>query len=286
MERRRYALRLAYTGHSFRGFQRQPGLETVQGCLEAALAHMGVHARLEPAARTDAGVHALEQVVTFATRAPLDAGSLRAAINGATPADLLCLDAAPVPANFHARASARRRTYVYLVGWPPPPELRGYAWALPDPRAFPGLQAPHLDLERAHDALARVLGEHDFRSFARTGDQTRRAGRAPAPSPGAARRAPRSTVRTITRAEVVAARDAPFAAVILQGSGFLRAMVRNIVGTVVTVAVGAASPDRVSEILGDPSRRYAGVRAPGWGLTLAAVDYPSAPFRRGLVELR
>jgi len=283
MERRRYALRLAYTGHSFRGFQRQPGLITVQGCLEAALAHIGIRAPLEPAARTDAGVHALEQVVTFATRSTLEVCGLRAAINAATPGDLLCLEAAPVPASFHARASARGRTYVYLVGWPPPAEVLGYAWSLPDPRAFPGLDAPHLDLDRARDALARVLGEHDFRGFARPGGQTaRRAGRVPAPR-FESRRGCRNTVRRITRAEVVSARDAPLAAVILEGSGFLRAMARNIVGTIVAVAVGAAAPERVSEILGGPSKRYAGVRAPGWGLTLAAVDYPSPPFRSRLL---
>jgi tRNA pseudouridine38-40 synthase len=264
MERRRYALRLAYSGHSFRGFQRQPGLITVQGCLQAALAHIGVDASIVPAARTDAGVHALGQVVTFAARSALDPEALRAAINAATPPDLLCLDAARVPPSFHARASARRRTYVYLVGWPPPLEVRDYAWRLPDPRAFPDVHAPCPDLERASEALEHVLGEHDFRGFARPGDQTARG----------------STVRTITRAEVVGARDAPLAAVILEASGFLRAMARNIVGTVVAVAVGAAPPERVPEILRDPTRRYAGVRAPGWGLTLAAVDYPSSPFRR------
>jgi tRNA pseudouridine38-40 synthase len=73
--------------------------------------------------------------------------------------------------------------------------------------------------------------------------------------------------------------------VILKGNGFLRAMARNLVGTVVAIAVGAAPPGRVSEILGDPARRYAGVRAPGWGLTLAAVDYPSPPFSRRLLDL-
>jgi tRNA pseudouridine38-40 synthase len=282
MERRRYALRLAYTGHSFRGFQRQPGLVTVQGCLEVALSHIGVHAGLEPAARTDAGVHALDQVVTFATREVLEAGRLRAAINDATPGDLVCLDAAPVPASFHARASARARTYVYLVGWPAPDEARGYAWSLPDPRAFPGIEAPCPDLDRARDALTRVLGEHDFRGFARPGGQASRTAARPSRSRPARPRC-RSTVRTITRAEIVVSGDAPLAAVILQGSGFLRAMARNIIGTVIAAAVGAAAPERVSEILRDPSRRYTGVRAPGWGLTLAAVDYPSPPFRRRLL---
>src|SRR6266496_1756621 len=125
-------------------------MTTVQGCLEAAFTHIGVQVRLEPAARTDAGVHAIDQVVTFTARAALEPAALRAAINTHTP-----------PA-FHARASARSRTYVYLVGWPAPAELAGYAWSLPDARAFPDLLVQRVDLARAADALARIPGEHDF----------------------------------------------------------------------------------------------------------------------------
>ncbi len=79
--------------------------------------------------------------------------------------------------------------------------------------------------------------------------------------------------------------EAPLAAVILEGRGFLRAMARNLVGTAVSAALGAVSPAHVSEILRNPGERYAGVRAPGWGLTLAGVDYPSPPFPRRLLVL-
>jgi tRNA pseudouridine38-40 synthase len=270
MEKRRYALLIAYDGGAFRGFQRQPGVPTVQETLEEALLRSGVRARLEYAARTDAGVHATAQVVTFAARAGLDPAELRACMNAGTPAAIVCLDAAEVPPGFHARASARSRTYVYLVGWPAPPEVGPYAWSLPDARAFPELAAPVLDLARTRDALTRAVGEHDFGGFARPGEQT-------------ARRSVNAwaTVRAVSRAEAVASAWAPLAAIVLEGQGFLRAMVRNLVGTAVAAGVGVAEPARVSDILAEPGGRYRGVRAPGWGLTLAGVSYDASPFRRG-----
>src|SRR6266581_9169917 len=173
MENRRYALRIAYDGAAFRGFQRQPGLPTVQGALEEALAGAGIRARLDTAARTDAGVHSLAQVVTFSARSRLSGPELRAAVNRGTPEGLLCLDAAVVEPSFHARASARSRTYVYLIGMPPPEPLRPYAWTLPDPRSFPDAVAP-LDVAAMRSALSQVVGEHDFAGFARPGEQTAR----------------------------------------------------------------------------------------------------------------
>ncbi|HET6924074.1 MAG TPA: tRNA pseudouridine(38-40) synthase TruA [Anaeromyxobacteraceae bacterium] len=256
MEKRRYALRLAYQGSAFRGFQRQPGLPTVQEALAGALAALGIRARLEAAARTDAGVHALGQVVGFAARADLDPDALRAAVNRETPPELLCLEARRVPPSFHARASAVSRRYLYLVGLPPPPGLEPYAWALPDERAFPGARPVRLDAEAMRAALAAAVGEHDFRAFARPGEQ-------------------RGTVRTLERAQVVEASWAPLYAVVLEGRGFLRAMARNLVGTAVTVGLGLAPPSRLGEILA-AGGRYRGVRAPGWGLTLDCVTYPGA----------
>ncbi|GEJ57225.1 tRNA pseudouridine synthase A [Anaeromyxobacter diazotrophicus] len=270
MEKRRYALRLAYEGDAFRGWQRQPGMITVQGCLQEALSHLAGEVRLDAAARTDAGVHALDQVVTFSARAALDPARLRAEVNARTPGGLTCLEAAVAPPGFHARASARSRTYVYLVGWPPPPELARFAWALPDARAFPDRPAQRLDPARAADALARAVGEHDFAGLARPGEQTARRDRDP-----------RATVRTVTRAEVVTAAERPLAAFVVEGHGFLRAMVRNLVGMAVAAGVGAERPERVSQLLAAPSVRYRGVRAPGWGLTLVRVAYPRSPFQPG-----
>src|SRR5512137_2049811 len=121
-------MRIAYDGGAFRGFQRQPGLPTVEASLLRALEPLGLSPRLEVAARTDAGVHALAQVVSFAARADLDPSALRRAVNAGTPEELACLAAWRAAPGFHARSSALSRTYVYLVGAPAPPELAGRAW--------------------------------------------------------------------------------------------------------------------------------------------------------------
>src|SRR5512138_3624697 len=254
MERRFYAVEIAYDGSGFRGFQRQPGLPTVQDALEAALASVGVRAPLAVAARTDAGVHALGQVVSFAARVALDPEALRRDLNAALPDGLLVRAAHRVAPSFHARSSAVARTYVYLVGAPPPAGLAPYAWTLPDARAFPGLAVARLDPGAVREALSHAVGTHDFTAFARPGEQ-------------------RGTVRTLLRADVVSATWAPLHAVVLEGRGFLRAMVRNLVGTAVAAGLGVAPPATIRDLLAARGR-YRGVRAPGWGLTLAGVRYP------------
>jgi tRNA pseudouridine38-40 synthase len=254
VERRFYAIEIAYDGGAFRGFQHQPGLPTVQGALDVALGSLGLRPALAVAARTDAGVHALRQVVSFAVRAALDPVALRRGLNAALPEGIVALAAHAVGSSFHARNTALSRTYVYLVGAPPPEPLARYAWTLPDARAFPDLGARPLDTGAMRAALALAVGTHDFRAFARPGEQ-------------------RGTVRTLTRAEVHSASWAPLQAVVLEGRGFLRAMVRNLVGTAVSVGLGLAPPEVVRELL-LARGRYRGVRAPGWGLTLAAVRYP------------
>jgi tRNA pseudouridine38-40 synthase len=254
MPRRRYAIRLAYEGSHFKGFQRQPGLPTVQEALEAALLACGAAGSLTVAARTDAGVHALAQVVGLTTHAPVDPDGLRRGLNQALPEGVLCLEVREVPLAFHARASARSRRYVYLVGTPPPEGLAAYAWSLPDRRAFPMLDHPVLDVEAMRAALAEALGRHDFAGFARPGAQ-------------------RDTVRELLSAAVQGSAVEPVVALVLEGNGFLRAMVRNLVGTVVTVGLGLAPVGTVAATLRGRAR-YRGVRAPAWGLTLAAVEYP------------
>lgn len=285
MRRRFYAVEVAYEGSRFRGFQRQPGLPTVQAALEDALAAAGVRAPLAVAARTDAGVHALGQVVSFATRADLDPEALRRSLNAALPEGIIALAVRRAAGTFHARNDALSRTYVYLVGAPAPPGLEAWAWSLPDERAFPGLREPRIDPVLLRACLEGAVGTHDFRCFARPGEQ-------------------RGTVRTVTRVEVVSAEWAPLHALVIEGRGFLRAMVRNLVGTAVAASVGRAPPDAIGALLEPGPRspqpssplpgpasggaespgtgagrwrsgdRYRGVRAPGWGLTLARVAYP------------
>jgi tRNA pseudouridine38-40 synthase len=255
MERRFYALRLWYDGGRFHGWQRQPGLPTVQEALAGALERAGVRAALHAAARTDRGVHALSQVVSFAARAVLDPEALRRALNAALPDGVAVTEAWHAARGFHARASARTRTYVYLFGHALPAGLLPYAWELPDRRAFPALAEQRPDPAAVRAALAQAVGTHDFAGFAR---------------PGAAR----ESTRTILRAELHSASGTSLHAVVLEGTGFLRAMVRNLVGTAVAVGLGVAPEPRVAEILEAPGQRYRGVRAPGKGLTLAAVGYP------------
>jgi tRNA pseudouridine38-40 synthase len=257
MERRFYAMRLWYDGARFKGYQRQPNLPSVQEALEGALARSGVRTSIAAAARTDAGVHALSQVVSFATRADLDPEWLRRSVNSALPDGIAVLEAFAVPKSFHARASARSRTYVYLVGVELPEPLRPYAWSLPDRRAFKDLALPSLDREALQAALTLALGDHDFTGFARPGGK-----------PG--------KVHRLLRAEVHSASFAPLHALVLEGTGFVRAMVRNLVGAAVTAGVGLSPPVRVAEIL-EARARYRGVRAPAWGLTLARVSYPAGP---------
>lgn len=259
MERRFYAIEIAYDGGAFRGFQAQPGLPTVQGALESALGTLGLRPALAVAARTDAGVHAISQVVSFAARAALDPEALRRGLNAALPEGVVALAAHRVAPSFHARSTALSRTYVYLVGAPPPGPLARYAWTLPDPRAFPEVSAPRLDPGALRAALQGAVGTHDFAPFARPGEQ-------------------RGSVRTVLRAEVHSATWAPLHAIVLEGQGFLRAMVRNLVGTAVAAGLGVAPSDAVARLLA-AGGRYRGVRAPGWGLTLAAVRYPPGALR-------
>lgn len=261
MRRSRYAIRLAYEGGPFRGFQRQPGLPTVQESLQQALSACGVEAGMAVAARTDAGVHALAQVVSLSTSRDVDPDGLRRALNQELPPGILCLEVRQVSRAFHARASALARRYVYLVGSPPPAGLAPYAWALPDPRAFPGVGPRALDVAAMREALRSAVGRHDFAPFARPGAQ-------------------RATVRELVLVDVVPAASEPLVAIVFEGTGFLRAMVRNLVGTAVTIGLGLAPRSGIADIL-EARQRYRGVRAPAWGLTLAAVEYPPALWAPG-----
>jgi tRNA pseudouridine38-40 synthase len=258
MPKCRYAIRLAYDGRPFRGFARQPGLATVEDALRGALRACGVEGAMAVAARTDAGVHALSQVVSVSTSRHIDPDRLRAELNRGLPGEILCLEVRSVAASFHARASALSRRYAYLVGAPPPAGLVPYAWTLPDERAFPGVRGGSLDVDAMRAALAPAIGRHDFAGFARPGAQ-------------------RETIRELLAVEVVAAASEPLVAIVLEGTGFLRAMVRNLAGTAVTVGLGLAPTTAVADILRSPAR-YRGVRAPGWGLTLVEVKYPPAAW--------
>ncbi|HEY8393764.1 MAG TPA: tRNA pseudouridine(38-40) synthase TruA [Thermaerobacter sp.] len=243
---RNLRLVLAYDGSGFAGWQRQPGRRTVQAEVEGALARlMGHPVRVVAAGRTDAGVHARAQVVNFRTSRPFPTERLVAALQGLLPPDVVAVWADEVPPGFHARYSARRKTYVYHL-WRAEvhdPLHRRWQWHVRQP----------LDVAAMEDAARRFEGEHDFAAFKASDSPVRR------------------TRRTLYRCRLE--ERGPLLRVILEADGFLMHMARGIVGTLVEIGRGRWLPERVDKILATGDRRLTGPTAPAHGLVLWRVDY-------------
>ncbi len=251
---RRLALRVAYDGTRYLGFQRQARGPTVQEALEEALSRLaGARVVVHGAGRTDAGVHAWGQVVHCEAALSIPLERLPLAINARLPGDVVVTGAAAVPGGFHARYEARGKTYRYLI-WrkgTPSPFLARYAWHC----------RWELDIAPMRRAAARLVGTHDFRAFSAAGTPVR------------------STVRTLRRLELTAAADGSLLLVELEADGFLYRMARRIVGTLVQAGRGRLAPEDVAAIL-DGSGLRAGPPAPARGLCLAGVLYePPLAFR-------
>ncbi|HPC82714.1 MAG TPA: tRNA pseudouridine(38-40) synthase TruA [Thermoanaerobaculaceae bacterium] len=245
----RLALALSYLGGGFCGWQRQPRGRTVQGELEAALARLyGREIRATGAGRTDAGVHAAAQVAHVDVPPAIPPAGVQAALNTFLPPDLRVVAARRVPPSFHARASAVGKRYCYRLAWgaPLPPWEALRCWLLPC----------RPDLHALLACLERVRGTHDFAAFALAGHS------------GHGRR---GTTRTITAA-VLRARGRR-ASVVLEGDGFLRGMVRRVVGALVEVGRGARSEEWFSGLLAGPADGPPAPTAPACGLTLEKVLY-------------
>jgi tRNA pseudouridine38-40 synthase len=262
-----WKLILAYDGTSFHGWQVQPGLPTVQGLLADAV-HRTVGERVLPqgSGRTDTGVHALGQVASFALAAPIPAENLQRALNRRLPPCVRILSAEIVPADFHARHSAIRKTYEYRIfplrpdGEPTapdlicPPVLAPYVWPCPWP----------LDLDALNQAALHVLGTHDFTSFAASDpDVTARHASEPPPPP----------VRAIFQSQWHAADS--LIVYRATASGFLHHMVRNLVGTFVQCGAHRLDPESIPALLAARNRAAAGPTAPASGLFLVNVEYPA-----------
>jgi tRNA pseudouridine38-40 synthase len=247
---RNVKLVLAYDGSEFSGWQVQPDAATIQGTLASAIRRLTEEKVLPQASgRTDAGVHALAQVASFRTESPIPLDHLVKALNHILPPSIRVLEAQEVPLEFHARKSARAKTYRYRMYRAPtcPPFLARYVWHYPYP----------LDEEAMERAAQNVVGEHDFRSFA-----------AVDPEPG---RADPSGVRRIFHSSWTRMGDELVYSV--KGSGFLHHMVRNLVGTFVLVGKGTLKPEDVIVILEERKRSAAGATAPANGLYLLRVEY-------------
>jgi tRNA pseudouridine38-40 synthase len=252
---RNLKLTIAYDGTRFVGWQRQLEGESIQGLLEEALSSIeGGPVTVHGAGRTDAGVHALGQVASAAVTFSHDAQTLLRALNAQLPSEIRVIRLEDVGREFHARFGATRKTYRYLICHDPviPPFHRAFAWHLPEP----------LDLVSMQDAARLLIGTHDFGAFRSTGTPVR------------------TTVRTLSdsrfqryAADLALAPDLSHLAYEITGDGFLRHMVRAIVGTLVDVGRRRRSPDSIALLLENAGRADAGPTAPAHGLFLVRVDY-------------
>ena len=249
-----FRLTLEYDGAGFAGWQVQAGgLRTLQGELESAVERItGERVRVHGAGRTDAGVHAEGQVASVRLARELEAAVLARALNGVLPADLAVVSAELAADDFHARHHARGKLYRYRI-WnaPRPSPLRApYCWRV----------KPALDVAAMQSAGTLLLGTHDFASFQALGSEVA------------------TTQRTLTRCDVVAHPAANGAApgeieIQVEGSGFLRHMVRILAGTLVLVGSGRRDADSLPAVLAACERKAAGPTAPPQGLTLVRVFY-------------
>jgi tRNA pseudouridine38-40 synthase len=263
---------LSYDGAEFAGWQVQPGRATVQGVLASAIGRLsGENVLPQGSGRTDAGVHALAQVATFMTESAIPSENWQKALNDILPPSIRVLEVAEAAADFHARKSARAKSYRYRIyrGAICPPFLARQIWHYPYPLDEPAMLA----------AADVVEGEHDFTSFAAVDPE--RVERMVAPTDVATtdlattgistKSVPTTNVRTIFSSSWT--RDGAELIYTVRGSGFLHHMVRNLVGTFVLLGKGTLSREDLRRILAARKRTAAGPTAPACGLYLVEVEY-------------
>lgn len=243
---RNIKLTVAYEGTAYAGFQRQEQPVAIQSALEQSLQRLtgeGLH--VIGAGRTDSGVHALGQAVSFRTASRIPIDRFVPALNSLLPLDIVVLTAAEMPADFHACFSAKSKTYTYRIWRSPvrPVFERSRVYHFPRPLQLPAMQA----------AAALLEGRHDFSCFRSAGSSVR------------------TSVRTIFEASW---RDeGEILTFLVTADGFLYRMVRNIVGTLLQVGLGKHPPDWVAELLAQRQRPAAGPAVPACGLFLVKVEY-------------
>ena len=253
---RNLKLILSYDGSEFSGWQVQPDAATVQGTLASAIGRItGEKVCPQGSGRTDAGVHALAQVVTFVTGSSVPIENFVRALNDILPPSVRVLDVAEMPAGFHARHSARAKTYQYRIyrGGICPPFLARYVWHYPYP----------LNEGAMSEAAALVVGERDFTSFAAVDPEKS--------INHEGHEGLRSNIRTIFSSSWE--RCGEEFTYTVRGSGFLHHMVRNLVGTFILVGKGTLQVHHITRILEARNRSAAGATAPGCGLYLMDVEY-------------
>lgn len=243
---RNIALILAYDGSNYHGWQCQPNVVTVQGIFTKTVEKILDHpVKIYAGGRTDTGVHALGQVVNFHTEKTINLRSLEKGLNSLLPWDIRVKDTREAEPSFHARYSAKAKTYVYCIHNTTysSPFLERYAWHI-----HYALNVPTMN-----EAAKTILGEHDFSAFKKKDEVYS------------------STIREIFRSGVKRQGDMIY--FVIEAQGFLRYMVRNILGTVVLVGAGKLTAEDFSTILASKEREKAGPTAPSKGLFLRKIKY-------------
>ena len=249
MSAQRFACGVEYHGGAFAGWQIQSHARSVEATLQQAISQVAAHdVALIAAGRTDAGVHALAQVVHFDTTASRSLRGWAFGVNGALPRDVSLRFVRPVPDHFHARYSAEARSYQYLIF------NRRERSALTDGRAC--WQSRSLDAARMQAAAAHLRGTQDFSSFRAADCQSR------------------SPMRHLEQLDVE--RHGEWIVVTATANAFLHHMVRNLVGLLMDIGLRRDDPQRAAAVLAASDRRLSGPTAPAEGLYLAAVRYPAA----------
>jgi tRNA pseudouridine38-40 synthase len=254
---RKIRLLLEYDGTDYHGWQAQPEKITVQGVLEDRISQLtGGPAKILGAGRTDAGVHALGQVAAFRTDSAHDPSTIKKALNATLPEDIRIIDVTEVHDSFNPKNDALGKSYFYIISKErkPPVFLRKYSWTVPQP----------LDVASMVRASRTLIGTHDFTSFMGAGSDIK----------NAVREVFSLDMEEITELDFMTARlSGNFIRVRIEAIGFLRHMVRNIVGTLVEIGRGRMSPDGLKEILEARDRKLAGQTAPARGLFLERIVY-------------
>lgn len=237
---------VSYDGTTYNGFQSQACNNTIQDVLEAAIKTLtGEDLRIIGSGRTDAGVHARGQVFNFHTESRIPLVRWALAINSRLPDDVVVLEAWEAPETFHSRFSAKLKTYRYTIDRRKFPDVFGRHYAFHHPTT--------LNVDAMREAIAHLVGEHDFTSF--TSIQSTQL----------------HHVRTIFDAHIE--EEGPMLHLFVTGSGFLYNMVRIIAGTMMWVGEGKLSPDDIPSILEAKDRAYTGPTAMAHGLMLWEVQY-------------
>ena len=243
---RRILLRVAYDGTRYHGWQLQNNEITIEGCLNQALTELlRIPVQVAGASRTDAGVHAYDNVAVFDTDSRIPAEKFAPALNARLPEDIVVQESKEVGADFHPRYAQSRKTYEYRV--------LNRRYPLPGECRFAHFVYGVLDLDSMQQAADYIVGEHDFACFMAAGSQVK------------------TSVRTVYTLDVEIEGDMMYIRV--TGNGFLYNMVRIIAGTLLEVGMGRRSPESVKEAIESKDRQMAGPTAPAKGLHLVRLEF-------------